>query len=122
MGGVHTKIAYIIAVVLLSCLVAPAWASGAAGDAAVGPTVPTRNFVLAQASTYYRPADAWPGSNKRARRISKRARKRTNGVTRLAALKVMKRRKDKRKKLKRAGGRDKAGKGLAPVKKEGCPG
>ena len=65
---------------------------------------------------------AWPGSNKRARRISRRARKRTFGITKLSAFKVMKRRKDKRRKFKRSGPRNQEAKGRAPKKKEGCPG
>ena len=66
-------------------------------------------------------AEAWPGGNTKARRITKRARKRTDGITKLAAFKVMKRRKAKRKKLKRSASRDKAARGVAPAKKVGCP-
>ena len=65
---------------------------------------------------------SWPGGNKRARRITRRARKRTLGITKFTALKVMKRRKSRRKKLRRNGSRDKAGKSALPVKKTGCPG
>ena len=65
--------------------------------------------------------EAWPGGNRKARRITKRARKRTMGITQFAALKVMKRRKAQRKKLKRAASRDKMARGIAPAKKTGCP-
>ena len=66
--------------------------------------------------------DAWPGGNRKARRITKRARKRTNGITQFAAFKVMKRRKAKRKKFKRAAqqGFHRADRSAAPRKKTGC--
>lgn len=68
--------------------------------------------------------DVWPGGNKKARKITKRARKRTLGITKFAAFKVMKRRKAKRKKFQRAqkSGFNRADKSGAPRKKSGCNG
>ena len=89
-------------------------ASPTVASAAVG----TTNAALSAQST----AEAWPGGNRKARRITKRARKRTNGITQFAAFKVMKRRKAKRKKFKRAAqqGFHRADKSAAPRKKVGC--
>ena len=105
------------ATLLLSCLLCCFGVSLPAATLASPPAAPADLLTL----DGQRPA-AWPGSNKRARRITKRARKRTFGITKISAFKVMKRRKARRKKMRRSGSRDKAAKGVLPVKKVGCPG
>ena len=92
---------------------------GASPTAARAALANTTSIAASEAT-----ADTWPGGNRKARRITKRARKRTNGITQFAAVKVMKRRKAKRKKYKRAAqqGFHRADKAAAPRKKSGCNG
>ena len=69
-------------------------------------------------------SESWPGGNRKARRISNRARRRTLFKTRGSAIKTMLSRKRQGKKFKRASkqGFNKADKSSAPPKKVGCNG
>lgn len=104
-------------VVLLSALFA-ALCFGAS------PTYATAEVCSARVSQAEPATEGWPGGNKKARKMSRRARKRTLGITKFTAFKVMKRRKAKRKKLQRAqkSGFHKADKRKAKRKKAGCNG